>query len=616
MNEIRTRAERCLREIFGFDSFRAGQIEIIDDILTGHDVLAVMPTGAGKSLCYQVPAVALEGVSIVISPLIALMNDQVGALRLRAVNAHAITSSASPAEEAKAWAAARSKGPVLLYMSPERATRPSTLSTMSELDVKLIAVDEAHCISQWGPAFRPDYAKLSVLREVLPDTPAIALTATADKTTRKDIVAKLLDPQTRIHVMGFDRPNIHLSVRPKVDWHDQIASVVEKRKGASAIVYCLSRAKTEQCAQLLRARGAQALSYHAGMNTKDRTSAQNRFMSEEGIVVCATIAFGMGIDKADVRYVAHTDLPANMESYYQEIGRAGRDGDAAEAVLLFGADDIRVRRRMIEGNPTSEEHKAREHHRLDALLEYCSAVDCRRTVLLGYFGENSAPCGRCDACNDTREIVDAGDEARKVIDIARATKGTGGTRQIVDVVAGHASKGVRALGQARLKGFGSLRKLGHPVVEVLVRDLLARGALEVEPGSGKISVGSLGARIETGRATHRMRRAEGEQQRRTRTVREQQAKHAQKRAGALGTPPGSNPLLEGLRQLRMRLATRYGVPPSAVLADTTLVEIARTKPVGENALRKIRGMGTSTVRRFADDILATVRAHAGAPPRC
>ncbi|RUW32949.1 ATP-dependent DNA helicase RecQ, partial [Mesorhizobium sp. M1E.F.Ca.ET.041.01.1.1] len=394
--EGRDPKRRVLQDVFGFDDFRPGQADVMEALLAGRHVLAVMPTGAGKSLCYQVPALVLGGLTIVVSPLVALMQDQVSALRLAGVAADTINSSLDRDANVAAWRRVASGQTRLLYLAPERLMTDRMLDALARLDIRLIAVDEAHCISQWGPAFRREYEDLAQLRDIFPKVPIIALTATADETTRTDISARLFADRVDTLVLGFDRPNIKLAIEPKQDSKRQLLRFVERHPGRSGIVYCLSRRKTEEMAAFLEKNGVTALAYHAGMSKEAREANQNAFMTLSGVVMVATIAFGMGIDKPDVAYVFHTDLPASLEAYYQEIGRAGRDGRSAEAHMLYGLGDIRTRRLFIDDEDASSEHKRRSHGRLDTLIGYCETAQCRRQVLLGYFGEEAQPCGNCD----------------------------------------------------------------------------------------------------------------------------------------------------------------------------------------------------------------------------
>src|SRR6201996_3914388 len=426
-----------LKNVFGFDGFRPGQEDAIDALLGGQNVLTVMPTGSGKSLCYQVPALVMGGLTVVVSPLVALMQDQVAALRLAGVAVETINSSRERGDNIDAWRRVAAGEVRLLYMAPERLMTERMLDALGKLDVRLIAIDEAHCVSQWGPAFRPEYSALSKLADLFPKTPIIALTATADEVTRADIALQLFNNRVQTLVQGFDRPNISLTVEAKANTSRQLLDFIARHKGKSGIVYCLSRKKTEKIAEQLREAGVNALAYHAGMDKDAREANQNRFMTEPAMVMVATIAFGMGIDKSDVRFVFHTDLPGSLEAYYQEIGRAGRDGGPAEAHMLFGLEDIRVRRVFIDQEDAGEERKRREHARLNMLLAYCEASRCRRQLLLEYFGEQAEPCGNCDVCREPSERIDSTKEARGILLAARGTGERYGAGHIIDVLLGH-----------------------------------------------------------------------------------------------------------------------------------------------------------------------------------
>ncbi len=403
---------QILRETFGYDAFRPGQEEIVDGLIAGRHVLAVMPTGSGKSLCFQVPALVKGGLAIVVSPLVALMQDQVAALKLAGVAAETINSSATREGNVEIWKRVASGEVRLLYLSPERLMTERMISALKRLDVRIIAIDEAHCISQWGASFRPEYDMLRGLKDAFPGVPIGAFTATADEATRRDIVTKIFGGTAEVFVAGFDRPNIKLTVEAKQNAKKQLLDFLEDHRGESGIVYSLSRKSTEETAAALVKDGHRAVPYHAGLSAGDRGDAQDLFMAEKGVIVCATIAFGMGIDKPDVRFVFHTDLPSSLDAYYQEIGRAGRDGLSAEAHMVFGLSDIQMRRRFIDQEEGGEERRRREHKRLDALVAYCEAPECRRQALLAYFGEFSEPCGNCDVCLDPSGLIDGTAEAR------------------------------------------------------------------------------------------------------------------------------------------------------------------------------------------------------------
>jgi ATP-dependent DNA helicase RecQ len=473
---------RVLKDVFGFDDFRPGQAEVMEALLGRRHVLAVMPTGAGKSLCYQVPALVLGGLTIVVSPLVALMQDQVAALRLAGVAADTINSSLDREANVAAWRRVASGQTRLLYLAPERLMTERMLEALARLDISLIAIDEAHCISQWGPAFRRDYEDLSRLRSIFPDVPIIALTATADEGTRADIEARLFAGRVETLVLGFDRPNIKLAIEAKQDGKRQLLRFIERHAGRSGIVYCLSRKKTEEVAAFLEKNGVTALAYHAGMSKDARDANQNSFMTLSGVVMVATIAFGMGIDKPDVAFVFHTDLPGSLEAYYQEIGRAGRDGRAAEAHMLFGLGDIRMRRLFIEDEDAAVEHKRRSHARLDTLIGYCETAECRRQVLLGYFGEHAAPCGNCDNCLDQAPRADGGAEARIILAAVAQSGERFGAAHVIDILLGHETEKILARGHQRLASFGTGVAHKKDVWLSLIRQLVAGAFLMPDPG--------------------------------------------------------------------------------------------------------------------------------------
>ena len=426
-----------LRETFGFDSFRQGQEDIVDDLLGNRHVLAVMPTGSGKSLCYQVPALVKGGLTIVVSPLVALMQDQVAALKFAGVAAETINSAASRDTNVEIWKRVASGHVGILYLAPERLMTERMISALQRLDVRLIAVDEAHCISQWGASFRPEYEALHNLRRAFPGVPIGAFTATADETARRDIVERLFGGKASVHVSGFDRPNISLTVEPKNKPAKQLFAFLESHKKDSGIVYALSRKSCEEWAALLVENGFNAAAYHAGMSAENRTAVQERFMAEKAIIICATIAFGMGIDKPDVRFVFHADLPSSLDAYYQEIGRARRDGGPADAHMVFGLGDIRLRRTFIQESDGDDTSKRRDQARLDALVNYCEAPSCRRMSLLSYFGETSKPCGNCDMCVSPVQLVDGTADASKIIEIVSFTGERFGATHITDILIGH-----------------------------------------------------------------------------------------------------------------------------------------------------------------------------------
>jgi ATP-dependent DNA helicase RecQ len=593
---------RVLREVFGYDAFRPGQEAAMDAVLDGRQVLCVMPTGSGKSLCFQVPALVLGGLTIVVSPLVALMQDQVAALQLAGVAADTINSSRSREQNVEVWRRVAAGEIRLLYLSPERLMTDRMLAALSRLPVRLIAVDEAHCISQWGPAFRPEYEMLSHLREVFADVPVIALTATADESTRADIVAKLFGGGAEEIVLGFDRPNIELTVTPKKGWKQQLAAFVEAHAGQSGIVYCLSRKRTEQAAELLAERGIKALAYHAGMSKEAREANQNAFITEPAVVMVATIAFGMGIDKSDVRYVFHVDLPASLESYYQEIGRAGRDGAPAEAHMLFAAGDIAMRRKFIDDEDSSEDRKRREHQRLAALIGYCEASSCRRRILLGYFGEASEPCGNCDVCSNPAPLVDRTDLARQILGVVARTGQRYGAGHIVDVLRGAESEKIVRSGHNRLEAYGSGAERKAKEWRWLIRQLIGSGYLVHDiAGYGGLSLSD---------EAQALLRGEGQF-----LCREEDAGSSRKRAAAASSDdlaPDEAALLANLKELRLSLARARRVPAYVIFSDRTLLDMTRRAPRTMSEFAEVSGVGASKLRDFGRLFLEAIAAHCDA----
>ena len=590
-----------LKRVFGFDAFRPGQERAIDALLEGRDVLTVMPTGSGKSLCYQVPALVMGGVAIVVSPLVALMRDQVAALRLAGVAADAINSSQSREDNVAAWRRVAGGETRLLYMAPERLMTERMLEALARLDPALIAVDEAHCISQWGPAFRPEYQALSRLKALFPKTPLIALTATADEVTRADIEAQLFKGSVETIVLGFDRPNISLAVEPKNDWKKQMLAFVERHAGESGIVYCLSRKRTEEAAEFLNAREIRALAYHAGMEKGARDANQNVFMTEAPLVMTATIAFGMGIDKADVRFVFHADLPGSLEAYYQEIGRAGRDGEPAEAHMLFGLGDIRMRRMFIDQEEAGEDRRRREHQRLNALVGYCEAPGCRRQILLGWFGEKSEACGNCDTCRNPVALVDGSDDARRILSAVLRTGQRYGAAHIVDVLRGSETEKVISAGHNTLSVFGIGAHRKAEEWRALVRQLVAGASLELDIARyGSLKVTPKGAALLKGEGAFFYRPAVAGR-RATRNVRKAETE--------AGLSHGDTSLLAALKALRMRLAKERRVPAYAIFPDRSLIEMAERAPRDTMEFALINGVGAAKLKQFAGIFLKTIETH-------
>jgi ATP-dependent DNA helicase RecQ len=593
-----------LRRAFGFDAFRPGQERAIDALIAGRSVLTVMPTGSGKSICYQVPAVIAGRLAIVVSPLVALMRDQVAALRLAGIAADAINSSQTREENVSAWRRAATGETRLLYMAPERLMTARMLEALAKLDIALVAIDEAHCISQWGPAFRPEYQALVRLKEIFPRVPLIALTATADEVTRADIEAQLFPGPVETIVLGFDRPNIALAVTPKNDWKKQMLAFVGRHQGKSGIVYCLSRKRTEEAADFLNDNGVRALAYHAGMEKGARDLNQNRFMTESPLFMAATIAFGMGIDKADVRFVFHADLPGSLEAYYQEIGRAGRDGAPAEAHMLFGLGDIRMRRMFIDTEAAGEERRRREHQRLNALIGYCEAPGCRRQILLGWFGEQSQPCGNCDTCLNPVALVDATADARRVLSAIARTGQRYGAAHIVDVLRGHETEKTISSGHGNLSvfGVGAHRKVDE--WRALIRQLVAGGLVDIDiAGYGALKVSAKGNLVLRGEAEFRHRPPVGASRQSRRTM---------KAVAEAALSSEDTSLLAALKDLRLRLAKQRRVPAFAIFPDRTLIAMAERAPRDTEEFATISGVGAAKLKEFAGVFLKTIESHRAA----
>jgi len=599
----RAQARQLLHDVFGFTDFRGAQEPVVQALLDGHNALAVMPTGSGKSLCFQVSGMVLGGLTVVVSPLVALMHDQVAALRLAGVAADTINSARERSENVDAWRRVAAGETRLLYLSPERLMTDRMLAALQRLPVRLIAVDEAHCISQWGPAFRPDYEALARLRDLFPGIPIAALTATADETTRRDIAARLFGGTGEIFVAGFDRPNIRLSVEMKKGGTRQILDFLNAHRDESGIVYCLSRKKTESVAQMLCENGIPALPYHAGMEKDARDANQDAFMTEPGSVMVATIAFGMGIDKPDIRFVLHTDLPGSMEAYYQEIGRAGRDGSDAMAHMLYGLDDIRMRRVFIEQEDSGDDdRRRREHKRLDALIGFCEASTCRRRALLAYFGDEIDQCGNCDVCIDPVEMADGTTEAQQVLATIARTGERFGASHIIDVLRGADTEKVRTAGHDRVPTYGAGADRSKDIWRSIIRQLVAAGYLHLDvAGFGGLTIPPDGQKLLRGEAAFAYR---------ANTVRREKTTKSLAREAAAGLSPEDSALLGVLKKLRRELASERGVPAYVVFSDRSLQDMAQSRPRTRDQFAEVHGVGAAKLRDFADQFLAVIEAEA------
>ncbi len=595
-------AQSLLRDIFGFDGFRPMQSDIVEAVAAGDDVLAILPTGGGKSLCFQLPALLRPGLTVVVSPLIALMRDQVRALTESGVAAAALTS-ANTAEENDAVFDAIAAGTLkLLYMAPERLASSGTDRLLAGANVSLLAVDEAHCVSQWGHDFRPDYLRIGALRRAL-DVPLAAFTATADSETRAEIVSRLFGGGSpHIFLGGFDRPNLHLAFEPKNSPRRQVLAFAASRKGLSGIVYCGTRAKTETLAAALREAGHEALAYHGGMEPEPRREVERRFQAEDGLIVVATVAFGMGIDKPDIRWVIHADLPKSIEAYYQEIGRAGRDGAPAETLTLFGADDIRFRRMQIDESLAPHERRNADHGRLNALLGLAEAQVCRRETLLGYFGETRAKCGACDLCLSPPETFDGTEVVRKALSAILRTGENFGAGHLIDILVGNDTDKVRARGHDALPTFGVGRDVDRRRWSAIFRQMMGHDLVRPDPERHRALRMTEAARpILRGEASI--------------TLRKDTIESAPRRPAAKALVSDEDaPLLSALKARRRALAEKARVPAYVIFNDRTLIEMAETRPATLDDMARVGGVGAKKLERYGSSFLEVITGDAPAAP--
>lgn len=597
-------ARKLLHTVFGFAEFRVGQAEIIDTILSGRNVLAVMPTGSGKSLCYQLPALMRDGLTIVVSPLIALMRNQVAQLRGYGIAAASLNST-NDFDENRAILEEIARGELrLAYVAPERLAKPETLALLKRVRLGMLAVDEAHCISQWGHDFRPEYMNLSSLQNELGALQTIAFTATADAATRADILSRLFRQPPQVFVHGFDRPNLRLAMSPRAGGRGQLLQFVSVHRGDSGIVYCASRRGAEEVAEFLQREGVKALPYHAGMDPAERSHNQDVFLMEDGVVIAATIAFGMGIDKPDVRFVCHANMPSNIESYYQEIGRAGRDGLPADTLTLYSTGDIGLRRRQIEEGAASDDQKRVDRLRLNALVSLCESPRCRRQTLLRYFGEAVASaCGNCDICAGSVAVVDGTIAAQKAMSAIVRTGERFGTEHLISLLLGEETEAIKNFRHDALPTFGVGKEHNRNEWRAIFRQLYAAGILSLDiTGYGRWTIQPAGRAVLKGDAKIELRRqvamAPGK-------------KAARKAAAAAALGEGSvdHTLFEALRARRSALAKAQAVPAYVILPDRSLLDMARARPTTFGEMAGIHGVGEVKLKLYGEDFLDVIRRH-------
>ncbi|MBX3530623.1 MAG: DNA helicase RecQ [Rhizobiaceae bacterium] len=599
---MRTTALEILKTVYGYDAFRGPQARIVEHVIGGNNAFVLMPTGGGKSLCYQIPAIVRPGMGLVVSPLLALMADQVAALRQAGVKAAALNSDLAGEERHALWRNVRAGNLDLLYLAPETLLRPDVLELLDGVRLSLIAIDEAHCLSQWGHDFRPSYRQLDAVVTRFGGTPRMALTATADEPTRAEILSHLDIAEADAFVAGFDRPNIRYAIEEKDNPRAQLKDFLKRHEGESGIVYCLSKRKTEETAAWLRDQGYDALAYHAGMDRAAREANQARFRHGEAVVMIATIAFGMGIDKPDVRFVAHVDLPGSIEAYYQETGRAGRDGMPSDTLMLYGSEDIALRSRFIEESDAPDHRKRMERQKLDALLGLAETAGCRRQALLSYFGDHSEPCGNCDTCAEPPRLFDGTIAAQKALSCIYRTGERFGQAYVVDVLLGVENDRIAQFGHNRISTFGIGTEHDNRAWRAILRQLIALRLVEVDlAGHGGLSIAPAGRDFLRDRPTLMLRVPAAARARRGKVAR-----------GAVqsSVAAADRDLFQALRQKRLEMARTQNVPPYVIFHDRTLIELASAKPSSRAEMASVPGVGEAKLDRYGPAFLAVIAEYA------